>query len=111
MFTKIGDGKIVEIYDSPLVKRKYEKGRLFKNSGFLEILSKERMVENIFIGKVENGTESTSLQIIQRIIKPYKRIIRDGWKAYSKLDEYGYKREVFINEDNFVDMFLPYVHT
>ncbi|KII69043.1 hypothetical protein RF11_02398 [Thelohanellus kitauei] len=46
-----------------------------------------------------------------RSIRPHTRIISDGWKAYSKLEEYGYIHEVVIHDDNFVDPVVPYVHT
>ncbi|KII69962.1 hypothetical protein RF11_07747 [Thelohanellus kitauei] len=70
----------------------------------------EKNEKYFFVEMVTDRIEITLLPIIQRRIRPYTRIIIDGWKAYLKLDEYGYVHDVVIYEDNFVDTFLPYVH-
>ncbi|KII69903.1 hypothetical protein RF11_15683 [Thelohanellus kitauei] len=60
---------------------------------------------------IDDRTETTFLEIIQRRIRPHTRIISDGWKAYSRFKEYGYLHEVLIHDDKFIDPVVPYVHT
>ncbi|KII60754.1 hypothetical protein RF11_03990 [Thelohanellus kitauei] len=67
--------------------------------------------KHFFVELVDDRTESTLLEIIQRRIRPHIMIISDGWKAYTSLEEYGYIHEVVIHDDNFVDPVVPYIHT
>ncbi|KAF0989423.1 hypothetical protein HZS_3051 [Henneguya salminicola] len=39
------------------------------------------------------------------------KIISDGWKAYTQLNQYGYDHEVIIHSEDFVHPDNPEIHT
>lgn len=96
-----GPGCTVEIDESKFGKRKYHKGR--KVDGVWVFGGIERDTKNCFFTCVADRTAETLTEIIKNNIKPGTTIISDCWKAYSKLDQEGFKHLTVNHSVNFVD--------
>lgn len=108
---KIGGlGKIVEIDESVISKRKYHRGRIVKPVWLFGGI--ERGQEGKFFFEiVPNRTEATLLEVIHRRIEKDSLIISDKWKSYHNLDQHGYLHEYINHSRHFVDPLNQLVHT
>lgn len=84
-------------------KQKYHKGKYFKRTWFFGISDQKQ--HKCYIEAVEKRDCSTLEGIILKHVKPNTTttIVSDGWAAYNKLEELGYKHEVVIHEKEFVN--------
>ena len=106
------DGVIVEIDESVIVKRKYDRGRVLRTQWMFGAVERRGSgFGRCFVVLVENRSEETLLDIICRKIHPGSRIISDGWRAYRKLTELGFSHDVIIHEREFVSEQDPSIHT
>uniref|UniRef100_A0A914QR49 ISXO2-like transposase domain-containing protein n=1 Tax=Panagrolaimus davidi TaxID=227884 RepID=A0A914QR49_9BILA len=99
-----GEGKTVEIDETVITKRKYNRGRLV-NQNYWFFGGVERESGEVFLVHVERRDALTLLPIIQRYIRPGTTIISDLWRAYggiSRLPE-GYNHYTVNHSQNFVD--------
>jgi transposase-like protein len=102
-----GPGRVVEIDESLIVRRKYNRGRMLTQEWVFG--GTERRTDgswNCFIEFVEDRTEHTLVEIIKRRIAAGTCIVSDGWAAYRGLDqlpEYYYTHKVVNHSQNFVD--------
>ena len=98
-----GMGKIVEIDESMIGNRKYNRGRLVKGKWLLGGV--EPGSNNCFLVKCENNHRDhhTLIPIIKKNVRPGTLIIRDGWKAYLPLSNHGLLHEDVNHSINFVD--------
>ena len=87
-----GPGKIVEIDESKIGKRKYHRGQVVEGQwvfGRIEVHSRK-----CFIVTVEDRTEATLIAHIQDWIEPGTTIIvSDCWKGCINLAKYGYEHK------------------
>ena len=100
-----GEGVHVEIDESKFGKRKYYRGHHVKGQwifGSHETKGKSK----VFMFPVKKRNAATLLPIIEKWIKKGSIIHINCWKAYSKLNEMGYKHvtvnhsKEFVNPDN-----------
>jgi len=96
-----GPGKIVEIDEAKVGKRKYNSGRLIEGQWVFGGI--ERGTQNFFIVPVENRNTETLLAIIKERIADGTTIMSDCWKAYNCLDNEGYRHQAVNHSINFVD--------
>lgn len=96
-----GPGKIVEIDEAKIGKRKYNRGRVVEGKwvfgGF------ERDSKKLFVVGVENRSAETLLQVIKEWILPGTTVISDCWKAYNCLASEGFVHFTVNHSVNFVD--------
>lgn len=99
-----GPGSIVEIDETVITRRKYNRGRLQAEDqwyfgGF------ERGSGLAFIVPVEKRDAATLLPIIQKHIRPGTTIISDLWRAYCRISQLpeGYRHYTVNHSENFVD--------
>ena len=107
-----GVGHTVEIDESILVRRRYNRGRILAQQWVFGGV--ERRLDgtwNGFIEPVQDRSAATLLEIIERRIERGTRIVLDGWASYSSLNTFGYIHDVVIHEDNFVDPNDPSINT
>lgn len=113
MEEKIGGvGEYVEIDETVIVKRKYDRGRLLKEGWLFGGI--QRTMDGsfkCFMRIVYNRSEAHLVHIIKQHVLPGTHIITDGWSAYQNLVNYGYKHSVVIHENNFVSPENELVHT
>jgi hypothetical protein len=98
-----GVGTIVELDETVIVKRKYDRGRVLKEGWLFGGI--ERTTDGsfkCFMRVVYNRSENHLVHIIQSHVYPGTHIITDGWAAYRNLEKFGYKHSVVVHETNFV---------
>jgi len=103
--TKIGgEGVIVEIDETVIVKRKYNRGALRAEQQWV-FGGVERGSGRCFIWPVERRDAATLLNIIRQFIVPGTTIISDMWAAYNRIDEMPelYQHYTVNHSENFVD--------
>lgn len=108
-----GPGHEVEIDESHICTRKYNRGRLLHNeTQHIWVFGGiDRETKNCFITRVKKRDRQTLVNIIKKFILPGTKIITDGWKAYNKLEEEGYIHECVNHSVEFVNSEDRSVHT
>uniref|UniRef100_A0A158P4I5 ISXO2-like transposase domain-containing protein n=1 Tax=Tetranychus urticae TaxID=32264 RepID=A0A158P4I5_TETUR len=109
-----GTGRIVEIDETMVFKRKYNRGRLSSEQkrqvwvfGGIDRESKET-----FAKIVEKRDEATLLEVIKRNILPGTTIYSDGWRSYNNLNQHNYYLHDSVNHsENFLNPSNKSVHT
>jgi len=103
-----GVGHRIEMDETLLVKRKYNRGRLVAQTWVIGIL--DVTTGQIHMEIVENRKPSTLIPIVKNHVKPGCMIITDDWNAYKKLGEipweveneqYMYQHEVIRRSEGF----------
>ena len=95
-----GKGKIVEIDESLIAKRKYHRGRLIPQRWVLGFW--ERETSRGFCTYVPSRNAETLISIIQRWVAPGTTIMTDQWGAYNSLSPCGYDHRTVNHSQNFV---------
>ena len=83
-----GPGKVVQIGESKIGKRKYHRGHVVEGQWVFGGIEEDS--RKCFIATVENRTEETLLELIKEWIAPGTIIVSDCWKAYNNLEKHGY---------------------
>ena len=96
-----GPGKIVEVDEAKLGKRKYNRGRIIEGQWILGGV--ERESTKSFYVPVEKRNAATLISHIKEWILPGTIIISDCWKAYGSLTNEGFQHLTVNHSYNFVD--------
>lgn len=98
-----GDGIIVEIDETKLGTRKYNRGH--RVDGVWVVGGIEKIVEGkIFIAKVEDRSQRSLLKLILEHVRPGSIIHTDMWKGYNGLDRCTRYEHLTVNHsENFKD--------
>lgn len=99
-----GPGIVVEIDETVISKRKYNRGRLVSNQQWF-FGGVERGSGRCFLHPVERRDANTLLPLIQQYILPGSIIISDMWAAYGRIDQLPelYTHYTVNHSENFVD--------
>ena len=81
-----GKGKVVQIDESKVGKRKYHRGHRVEGQWVFGGIEEDS--RRCFLVAVEDRSEATLLPIIQDWIEPGTLIVSDCWKSYHNLDKY-----------------------
>lgn len=103
-----GQGKIVELDEAKVGKRKYNSGRIIRGQWVFGGI--ERDSKKFFILPVPNRCSETLLPIIQQHVAVGSIIHTDKWRAYDILNTYNYTHKTVNHSVNFVDP-VTGVHT
>jgi IS1 family transposase len=107
-----GPGTIVEIDETLIVKRKYDRGRMLTEGWlFGGIERRSDGVFNCFMRVVYNRSAAQLTHLIQQHVELGTTIMTDGWAAYVNLGTMGYFHQVVIHADNFISPDDASVHT
>lgn len=100
-----GPGHIIEIDESHLYTRKYNKGRLLKNekSSVWIFGGIDRDTKESFIVRVQQRNAETLIPLIKNFVLPGSKICSDGWKAYNSLTSEGYIHGVVNHSIEFIN--------
>ena len=94
----------VEIGETYLSKRKYNKGRLFTEQWLFGGICQE--TKEVFLCKVQDRSENTLVPCIKKYINKGSTIISDWWLAYKNIENipgYNFKHFTVNHSKNFVD--------
>jgi len=105
-----GEGQIVEIDESLMIKRKYNRGRQRQQHNEWVFGMYDRQAKKGWIKFVQRRDEGTLIPIVNEFVRPGTTVHSDGWAAYNHLGEHGYTHRVVVHEENFVDP-ITGVHT
>uniref|UniRef100_A0A914QF24 ISXO2-like transposase domain-containing protein n=1 Tax=Panagrolaimus davidi TaxID=227884 RepID=A0A914QF24_9BILA len=99
-----GPEKIVEIDETVISRRKYNRGRMVAEQRWF-FAGVERGTNKVFFEEVEHRNAETLLPIIQKYILPGTTIMSDLWRAYFRINELpeGYRHLTVNHSTNFVD--------
>ena len=109
-----GDGIFVEIDETLLVKRKYERGRGLAQIwvfGGIERVTKKKFVVPLVGAVGERRDAATLMPLILKYIRPGSIIVSDQWGAYNRVKDHGYTHYTINHSENFVDPEDCEVHT
>lgn len=93
-------GSIVEVDESLIGSRKYNRGR-YKNSKWL-IGMIERGSNNVRFEYVATRDKETLLAVLKKYVHKNATIITDCWKGYINLDTYFYRHQTVNHSENFI---------
>ena len=100
-----GEGKVVQIDESKVGKRKYHRGHRVEGEWVFGGIEEDS--RRCFLVAVEDRNEATLLPIIKEWIEPGTLIVSDCWKSYHNLDKHGYSHQTvnhskeFVNEEGY----------
>lgn len=107
-----GVGCTIEIDETLIVKRKYNRGRILSQEWLFGGVERRNDGScKMFLEFVPNRSAETLIEIIQRRILSGSTIISDGWAAYTTLSLLGYDHKVINHAENFVDLEDAEIHT
>ena len=106
-----GEGKIVEIDETLICRRKYNRGRELCQVWVFGGI--ERETKKLFLVPLidQRRDADTLIPLIKKYILPGTIIISDSWKAYSKLSELNNSHKIINHSENFVSPEDQQVHT
>ncbi|XP_023239048.1 uncharacterized protein LOC111637718 [Centruroides sculpturatus] len=96
-----GEGRVVEVDEAKIGRRKYHKGRISEGQwifGGIERESRKR-----FLVPVETRDSQTLLSVLKEWVLPGTTVISDCWKAYDCLQTEGFHHLTVNHKYNFVD--------
>jgi len=100
-----GPGKVVQIDESKIGKRKYHRGHVVEGQWVFGGIEQDS--RKCFIVTVEDRTEATLVSHIQEWVEQGTTIVSDCWKGYVNLEKYGYEHKTvnhsveFVNEEGY----------
>lgn len=107
-----GPDSVVEIDETHIVRRKYDRGRALQ-AGWL-VGGIERRTDGqfkAFFVIVYNRSGPLLKHLIQQHVAAGTHIITDGWAGYLGLSDLGYRHSVVIHDENFVSPDDRQIHT
>ena len=96
-----GAGVIVEIDETLVAKRKYNRGRVVEQVWLFGAV--ERVTGKCFFEVVANRSEAVLLEVIRRKIRKGTTIMSDSHRSYTNLEQHGYVHFKVNHSLNFVD--------
>lgn len=108
-----GIGRIVEIDESLIFKRKNNRGRISVSQQEKTWLFGGicRETKDTFFKLVSDRTESTLMQVLQDNVIEGTTIYSDQWRGYLNLEAYGYNHSTVNHSENFLSPEDNTIHT
>lgn len=94
-----GEGIVVQIDESKFGKRKYNKGRRVEGHWVLGMIADGSEDLRLELCPDNKRSARDLIPIIQKHVAPGTTIHTDMWKAYDRLNEYGYDHKVVNHSD------------
>jgi len=108
--SKIGGmNKTVEIDETLITKRKYNRGRVIPQQWLVGGICRED--KKTFFELVEKRNSTILIDIINKHVEKGTRIITDSWKGYNLVVENGYPHCKINHSKNFVSPENSTIHT
>lgn len=111
-----GEGVVVEIDETLVVKRKHDTGRLLSQVwlfGGIERESKKKFIVPLIDEDSAplRRDKETLVPLIKKYIRPGTTVYSDSWRAYNSLNVEGYRHWCVNHSVNFVDPDNKEIHT
>ena len=100
-----GPGFIVEIDESKVGHRKYNRGKLTNGYWVLGMYERGTGELRIMVLPNNNRSATTLLPLIQQHVLPGTTVMTDEWRAYRTLPALGYQHSTVNHSVHFVDPF------
>ena len=104
-----GPGDIVEIDETAITKRKYNRGRLIPSQWVVGRIC--RKTKKFFIVSVLDRKQVILFNFIRRHIMPGTLILTNCWRGYRNMESHPYHHLTIIHSQNFVNPLNSTVHT
>ena len=101
-----GPGCIVEIDESKIRKRKYNRGRMVEGTwifGMIDVTNNKVGSFRLEICADNKRDADILISLIKKQVAPGTTIRSDCWKAYNRLHAHCYLHETVNHSENFVD--------
>lgn len=105
-----GENVEIEIDETHLFKRKYNRGRILAFQAVWIFGFIERETKKIFITQVENRKAETLFKVVNDHVSLGTLLYSDGWRGYSKIKQF-YNVLTVNHNANFVDPNNSSIHT
>lgn len=112
-----GRNEIVEIDETKIAKRKYNKGHKVEGAWVIGGIQRSRLKnkvtnenKKVFLEPIEERNIENINQIISKYIKKGTTIYTDCWKGYNDLNKIGYKHKTVNHKKHFKDP-ITGIHT
>ena len=108
-----GPGKIVEIDETIVARRKYNVGRVVLQQWLFGGIVRNSVGQRVecFLELVADRTRETLHEVLQRRVLSGTFIYSDSWKAYNGLADIGFLHSKVNHSQNFVNPIDSNVHT
>lgn len=108
-----GIGQIIEIDETMLFRRKYNRGRILstEKQQVWVFGGIERESKLCFAEIVSRRDEQTLINVLKKYVLPGTTIYSDGWRAYRNLNEYGFIHDYVNHSENFLNPTNQNIHT
>ncbi|PSN42804.1 hypothetical protein C0J52_20542 [Blattella germanica] len=97
----VKDGCVVQVDESVVTRRKYNRGRLVKEQWVVGIY--DTSLRRGIVLFVSRRDRQTLVPLIRDYVLPGTTIYTDGWSGYTGLNRAGYTHMVVNHRDHFVD--------
>ena len=97
-----GVGHIVQVDESKLGKRKYERGRIVEGVWIFGMVDDDTNEIRLEIC-ADNKRDEATLEMMIRNVEVGSVVVSDGWKGYVNLPKYGFTHFTVNHSENFVD--------
>ena len=98
-----GEGKVVEVDETKIGKRKYNSGRLADGQWVFGMVERQSGKLKLEICPQNQRDSNTLLTLINKHVEKGTLIMNDGWKGYSKLEDLRFKHLSVNHSKFFVD--------
>lgn len=94
------DGGLVEVDETFIGTRKYNRGRNRNTTWILGML--ERKTNNVRFEKVDNRDSVTLFNVLKKYIHPNASIMTDLWRGYKDVKNYFFDHKTVNHSQNFI---------
>lgn len=106
-----GAGKIVEIDETLVARRKFNVGRVVSQQWLFGGIVRGSDPPEMFLELVPDRTRETLIAVLKRRVRQESRIFHDGWRSYMRLGEDGFDHSEVNHKRNFIKPSNRDVHT
>jgi transposase-like protein len=105
-----GEGIEVEMDESHIFSRKYNRGRFLAFQSVWVFGLIERLTKRVFVKQVENRNAETLYYVVKDHVREDSELFGDSWRGYSRIAQ-DFRLRTVYHSRHFVDPENPIIHT